>query len=226
MGRREDAQSQDGVRGGHGDPNGFLRQEDGSSRARVQVSQRQRPPLRPSQQTPPTTHRARPSTLAAERKPTSCLHLAMATQARHKGKGARPETTQQGLWEETRPQTLHLHWARGRNGGAVWQADTSLWQCLGGRRGHRQGAGVLGGYWAGREQWPEGGMPLMPCWLWGRDPVGTQQRGRAAILANEVPLTNTQLRSAQFPPRTREGGRRPHAAPGILGQRAAPPQTM
>lgn len=48
----------------------------------------------------PHTPEAPPSTPTAEGRLTSCLPVATSPQARPRGQGARPETTQRGRWEE------------------------------------------------------------------------------------------------------------------------------
>lgn len=98
---RRDVLSQDTAREGHRewrDPHGFLRQEAGSSRAwfksaRSKGAQLPAPPLRADTQHTP---KVGPSTLTGG-KLTSCLHLAMAGQARHQGAGAQPGATLQRL---------------------------------------------------------------------------------------------------------------------------------
>lgn len=106
MERREDGLNQDIARGEHGEwrePNGFLKQGAGSSRAQVQVSQKQRCPCPHSgpESRHPHTPRAGPSTPTAGGKLTSCLHLAMSSgQAQGQGSPARDHTAR--LWEERR----------------------------------------------------------------------------------------------------------------------------
>lgn len=127
-----------------------------------------------------------------EGKLTSCLRVATPTQARRRGKGAPPETTQQGLWEE---RSCQDSWAPASDCPPALGQRQKWGRALAGRH--------LVGRWLGGQQRPrargrsagregtdrQAGMLVMPCCLWGGDPVPTQQNRMAAFLGNEVSFT-------------------------------------
>lgn len=121
-----------------------------------------------------------------------------------KGEGAQPETAGQELWEE-RPWRVSLAPALGL------ELSTCTWPEAGVGVGSNFGAGWEGAGSAGKEP----GRGTAPTWrtgclgglvgCGGGGPVGTQRRGRVAILGSHLSFTQTQLSLVQVLLRPREG---------------------
>lgn len=170
----------------------------------------------------PHTPRAKPSTPTSKGKLIPCRPLAMPTQARHTGKGARPEAVRalERSWAPATDSPPAL--GQKQNGHGVWQADTRPWYWLGGSRGPRA-RGRSAGRGLGREKALTSRTECL-CALLGVGRVLWARSKGGGLLFREVRFLspNTQLKSAQIPLRPREGWEGPHTAPGVLGHGQPP----
>lgn len=205
MGRR-DVLSQDTTREGHRewrDAHTFLRQEAGSSRAwfksaRSKGAHLPTPPLRTDT---PHIPKVRPSTLT-EGKMTSCLHLAMASQARHQGTG--PSQGPHSNSSEKRgslrlPTGMRPEAEMGVQPGRQAPPFDSAWEAAG-TTGNRQGSWE--GLGRGRAVTSRVGCPWCPAGCEGEGSMDMQQVVGACYPGKWVPVTKHPAEVSAVPTQT------------------------